>query len=97
MRWNHPTRGLLGPMEFIPFAEETDLIFSLGRWVLREACHTMARWRNELPGAEDAYITVNLSVHQLSDANLLDVDRRGAGRLGPPARGTRARGDRVAC
>ena len=45
VRWNHPSRGLLGPMEFIPFAEETDLIFSLGRWVLREACHTMARWR----------------------------------------------------
>ena len=72
VRWNHPTRGLLGPMEFIPFAEETDLIFSLGRWVLREACHTMARWRKELPGAEDAYITVNLSVHQLSDVTLLD-------------------------
>jgi len=72
VRWNHPTRGLLGPMEFIPFAEETDLIFSLGRWVLREACHTMARWRNEVPGAEDAYITVNLSVHQLSDTSLLD-------------------------
>jgi diguanylate cyclase (GGDEF)-like protein/PAS domain S-box-containing protein len=72
VRWNHPTRGLLGPMEFIPFAEETDLIFSLGRWVLREACTTMAGWRNEVPGAEDAYITVNLSVHQLSDKSLLD-------------------------
>ncbi len=72
VRWNHPSRGLLGPMEFIPFAEETDLIFSLGRWVLREACETMARWRQELPGAEDAYITVNLSVHQLSDPGLLD-------------------------
>jgi diguanylate cyclase (GGDEF)-like protein/PAS domain S-box-containing protein len=72
VRWNHPTRGLLGPMEFIPFAEETDLIFSLGRWVLREACATMAGWRNEVPGAQDAYITVNLSVHQLSDKSLLD-------------------------
>jgi EAL domain-containing protein (putative c-di-GMP-specific phosphodiesterase class I) len=72
VRWNHPTRGLLGPMEFIPFAEETDLIFSLGRWVLREACTTMARWRNEVDGAQDAYITVNLSVHQLSDSTLLD-------------------------
>jgi EAL domain-containing protein (putative c-di-GMP-specific phosphodiesterase class I) len=60
-------------MEFIPFAEETDLIFSLGRWVLRESCRTMARWRNELPGAENAYITVNLSAHQLSDADLLDT------------------------
>jgi len=72
VRWNHPTRGLLGPMEFIPFAEETHLIFSLGRWVLREACFTMARWRSEVPGAADAYVTVNLSVHQLSDATLLD-------------------------
>ena len=60
-------------MEFIPFAEETDLIFSLGRWVLREACQTMAGWRRELPGAEDAYITVNLSAHQLSDTELLDT------------------------
>ncbi len=72
VRWNHPTRGLLGPMEFIPVAEETDLIYSLGRWVLREACHAMARWRRDLPGAEDAYVTVNLSVHQLSDATLLE-------------------------
>ena len=72
VRWNHPTKGLLGPMQFIPFAEETDLIFSLGRWVLRESCATMARWRAEVPGAEHAYITVNLSVHQLSDVTLLD-------------------------
>jgi diguanylate cyclase (GGDEF)-like protein/PAS domain S-box-containing protein len=73
VRWHHPSRGLLGPMEFIPFAEETDLIFSLGRWVLRESCQTMARWRKELPGAENAYVTVNLSAHQLSDADLLDT------------------------
>jgi diguanylate cyclase (GGDEF)-like protein/PAS domain S-box-containing protein len=73
VRWHHPTRGLLGPMEFIPFAEETDLIFKLGRLVLREACRTMAKWRAELPGAEDAYITVNLSAHQLSDTELLDT------------------------
>ena len=73
VRWHHPSRGLLGPMEFIPFAEETDLIFSLGRWVLREACQTMAKWRRELPGAENAYVTVNLSAHQLNDADLLDT------------------------
>lgn len=73
VRWHHPSRGLLGPMEFIPFAEETDLIFSLGRWVLREACQTMAKWRAELPGAENAYVTVNLSAHQLSDIELLDT------------------------
>jgi Amt family ammonium transporter len=73
VRWHHPSRGLLGPMEFIPFAEETDLIFSLGRWVLREACQTMSNWRKELPGAENAYITVNLSAHQLSDPELLET------------------------
>jgi EAL domain-containing protein (putative c-di-GMP-specific phosphodiesterase class I) len=73
VRWHHPSRGLLGPMEFIPFAEETDLIFSLGRWVLREACQTMATWRRELAGAQDAYITVNLSAHQLGDPDLLDT------------------------
>ncbi len=73
VRWHHPSRGLLGPMEFVPFAEETDLIFSLGRWVLREACQTMSTWRKELPGAENAYITVNLSAHQLSDPDLLDT------------------------
>jgi diguanylate cyclase (GGDEF)-like protein/PAS domain S-box-containing protein len=85
VRWNHPTRGLLGPMEFIPFAEETDLIFSLGRWVLREACFTMARWRNEVPGAEEAYITVNLSVHQLSDITLLDSIAEALADSGLPA------------
>ncbi len=87
VRWNHPTRGLLGPMEFIPFAEETDLIFSLGRWVLREACSTMARWRREVPGAEQAYITVNLSVHQLSDATLLATIAEALADSGLPAEG----------
>jgi diguanylate cyclase (GGDEF)-like protein/PAS domain S-box-containing protein len=85
VRWHHPSRGLLGPMEFIPFAEETDLIFSLGRWVLREACQTMATWRNELPGAEDAYITVNLSAHQLSDPELLDTIASALADSGLPA------------
>ena len=72
VRWNHPTRGLLGPMAFIPLAEDSGLIDSLGRWVLREACATMAGWRNQVPGAEDAYISVNLSVQQLNDSSLLD-------------------------
>jgi len=87
VRWDHPTRGLLGPMEFIPFAEETDLIFSLGRWVLREACATMARWRREVPGAENAYITVNLSVHQLSDSTLLQTITEALADAGLPPEG----------
>ena len=87
VRWNHPTKGLLGPMQFIPYAEETDLIFSLGRWVLREACFAMARWRREVPGAEDAYITVNLSPHQLSDRTLLDSISSALADSGLPAEG----------
>ena len=56
-----------------PLRRETDLIFSLGRWVLREAVPTMSTWRRELAGAQDAYITVNLSAHQLSDPDLLET------------------------
>ncbi len=73
VRWFHPARGLLPPSEFIPYAEETDLINLLGRWVLRKACATMAQWRRELPGAGDAYVTVNLSAQQLNDPDLLDA------------------------
>ncbi len=71
VRWFHPARGLLPPSEFVPYAEETDLINLLGRWVLRKACTTMAQWRRELPGAGDAYMTVNLSAQQLNDPDLL--------------------------
>ena len=45
VRWQHPTRGLVSPAEFIPLAEETGLILWLGRWVLQEACSQMALWK----------------------------------------------------
>lgn len=72
VRWQHPTRGVVGPMEFIPAAEETGLILTIGRWVLEESCRQMARWRRELEGAEDLYISVNLSGLQLSTPGLID-------------------------
>jgi diguanylate cyclase (GGDEF)-like protein len=72
VRWEHPTKGMINPGDFIPFAEETDLIFGLGKFVLREACFAMAKWRGEVPGAERAYVTVNLSAHQLADVDLVD-------------------------
>jgi diguanylate cyclase (GGDEF)-like protein len=44
LRWNHPTRGLVSPVEFIPVAEDTGLIIGIGEWVIREACRTAAQW-----------------------------------------------------
>ncbi|HEY0121866.1 MAG TPA: EAL domain-containing protein [Rhizobium sp.] len=65
IRWRHPERGLIAPMEFIPVAEETGMIVPIGEWVLREACRTAARWPSHLK------IAVNLSVYQFRHAGLL--------------------------
>jgi diguanylate cyclase (GGDEF)-like protein len=71
VRWNHPTRGLVGPDEFIPIAEETGLIIDLGRFVLHEACRQTMQWR-KLPEACDLRIGVNVSSHQLYDDRFVD-------------------------
>jgi diguanylate cyclase (GGDEF)-like protein len=68
VRWNHPVRGLVPPCDFIPLAEETDLIVPIGAWVLNEACRQGARWR-ESHGP--VTVTVNLSGAQLQDPRLL--------------------------
>ena len=67
LRWNHPTRGLVSPGDFIPIAEETGLIVQLGEWVLRTACKEAIKW------PEHIKIAVNLSPVQLKDRKLLDV------------------------
>ncbi|MHA7775324.1 bifunctional diguanylate cyclase/phosphodiesterase [Roseibium sp. M-1] len=59
VRWNHPTRGLVSPADFIPLAEDTGLILQLGEWVLQEACRIAAGWPDHLR------IAVNLSPRQL--------------------------------
>jgi diguanylate cyclase (GGDEF)-like protein len=61
IRWRHPIRGMVPPMEFIPVAEETGLISELGRWVLAEACRQFAIWWRETPLA----ISVNVSMREL--------------------------------
>ncbi len=67
VRWQHPERGLMGPAEFIPAAEETDVILDLGRWVLREACRQMADWQQEFAPHPPLSIGVNLSARQMND------------------------------
>ena len=66
VRWQHPTRGLLGPGEFIPLAEETGLIVPLGRWVLREAVRQAALW------AGAPYLSVNVAGAQLEQPGFVD-------------------------
>ncbi len=65
VRWQHPTRGLVPPLEFIPLAEETGLIVPLGSWVLRQACHQLAEWQKARGGGEPFVMNVNLSSRQL--------------------------------
>ncbi len=67
LRWHHPTRGVLPPAQFIPAAEETGLIRDLGWWVLSEACHQVAAWRQLDPVLEGLSMNVNVSVKQIVD------------------------------
>lgn len=69
IRWRHPERGLIPPMEFIPIAEETGVIEAIGNWVLEEACRQLARWRAQ--GFGNLRMAVNLSAHQLRSPTLL--------------------------
>jgi diguanylate cyclase (GGDEF)-like protein/PAS domain S-box-containing protein len=66
VRWEHPVRGILSPADFITVAEGSGQIVPLGRWVLKEACRTVARF----PGAP--YVTVNISARQLENPSLVD-------------------------
>ena len=65
LRWQHPTRGLLLPDSFLPMAEETGLIVSIGAWVLEQACRELRRWQNSHTGPLPLGVAVNLSGRQL--------------------------------
>jgi len=72
VRWEHPERGRVPPLEFVPLAEETGLVVPLGRWVLREACSRAAAWTAGAVGREPISIQVNLSARELEDPDLIE-------------------------
>jgi diguanylate cyclase (GGDEF)-like protein len=69
VRWEHPERGLIEPVDFIPIAEETGLIVPIGEWVIDEALARIEQWRESRPGVT---ISVNLSRRQLGDPGLVE-------------------------
>jgi diguanylate cyclase (GGDEF)-like protein/PAS domain S-box-containing protein len=72
LRWVHPDRGLVPPLEFIPIAEQTGLIDDLGRWVLRAACRQGREWLDTFPDNPPLAMSVNLSGRQLQQARLVE-------------------------
>lgn len=71
IRWNHPTKGIVAPGEFISFAEETGLIVPIGNWVLKEACTQLKQWEEE--GFTDLVMAVNISVRQFKDKEFVNM------------------------
>ncbi|MEO8458246.1 MAG: EAL domain-containing protein, partial [Chloroflexota bacterium] len=74
VRWNHPTRGLVAPMEFIPLAEEIGVIVPLGAFVLRQACEDAVQWQKD--GLPPVRLAVNISHRQFSDQYFIESVRR---------------------
>ena len=72
IRWQHPERGLVPPLDFIPVAEETGLIVPIGRWVLREAAYQAKKWQAAIPQGETFTMSVNVSARQLMRAEIID-------------------------
>jgi diguanylate cyclase (GGDEF)-like protein/PAS domain S-box-containing protein len=82
VRWQHPERGLVAPLEFIPLAEQTGLIVPIGRFVLREACRQMRAWQTAYPSNQPMTVSVNLSARELDEPGLVDSVRAVLGETG---------------
>jgi diguanylate cyclase (GGDEF)-like protein len=82
IRWNHPTRGIVSPLQFIPLAEESGLILPIGEWVLETACQQLVKWSNHKE-TEHLVVAVNVSAHQVQQSDFSDrvlkiINRTGA-------------------
>jgi EAL domain-containing protein (putative c-di-GMP-specific phosphodiesterase class I) len=72
IRWNHPTRGVVAPLDFVPLAEETGLIVPIGLWVLRNACRFAAQLHSDFPDDPRRHVAVNLSTRQLQHPDVVE-------------------------
>jgi diguanylate cyclase (GGDEF)-like protein/PAS domain S-box-containing protein len=72
VRWRHPERGLLAPAHFLPLAEQTGLIVPIGQRVLAEACRSVAAWQDAYRAREPLTLSVNVSMRQLHDGQVVD-------------------------
>lgn len=86
VRWEHPERGLVGPSEFIPVAEETGMIVALGSWILEESCRQMQHWHQQHPANRALTMNVNLSSKQLIQSGLVQEVKTILEKTGLPAR-----------
>jgi diguanylate cyclase (GGDEF)-like protein len=71
VRWQHPERGLVPPLDFIPLAEETGIIVPLGNWVIQEACRQAGHWARVFPADPPRLMSVNLSARQFGNRDLI--------------------------
>ncbi|MGX6600581.1 putative bifunctional diguanylate cyclase/phosphodiesterase [Micromonosporaceae bacterium Da 78-11] len=75
VRWEHPTRGLIGPVEFIELSEENGSVVAIGGWVLREALRIFAEWRRASPDSLLRYVSINVSARQFRTPGFVDQVR----------------------
>jgi diguanylate cyclase (GGDEF)-like protein/PAS domain S-box-containing protein len=85
VRWEHPRHGLLSPIDFLPLAEKTGLIVSIGKWVLAEACHQFRAWHTADPALPLDWISVNVAAAQLRQSGFIGTVKRVLEETGLPA------------
>lgn len=84
VRWQHPTRGLLQPADFLNVAEETGMIAELDTWVMQQAAFHLSNWRKQFPRRYDLFVNVNVDEKQLTSAEIIEQVRTVLERFGLP-------------